>query len=833
MKIIKTLLKLLFLLPHTITISQNFWVETSGPEGGLVQCLAIDKNNIIYSGFNGGWFGPSHNGKCLYKSGNSGLNWESLNIFSNKDIESIVVNDSGVIYLWEGGVGVQRSVNNGYSWELVSHGIDGFYDGILAVGSNDLLILGHYNGVYISTNNGSTWDLSSLHSWSNFLFVDNNDNIYAGIKTGGLNKSTDSGLTWYSIAAGISGEVSGIIQVNDKLFLSTNAGIFISRDNGNNWNFIHNSPENITSIAKGKNNEIFAGTSDKGFFYSSDFGRTWCQNNKNLINLYITSLLVNSTGDIFIGTYGDGLFKNSAQLDYWQIINSGITSNHITSFLKYKKLLFAGSQQGILYKTSDNGNSWIRKDSTYTTMPITCICNSKKSLFFSAWYFPFELLKNNGQWEFINYGKKVDVNESVSGKVFKSTDEGNSWKQTANLNVNSFATFYDSATNYEYILTATGNTGIYLSTDDGENWYPSNNGILNEYIEDIETDGDGNFFASSTNKIFRSSDFGKTWETIYTGSSTVYHITIDIAPNNFIYAGLDWGELILSTDRGNSWIDRSPNTSVNRINSITTDVLNIVYFGNWWGQIFQSFDYGVTWLNINSGMIGGPILNLFCDNNGNIYTGPYGGNVYKCANSTFSPPPPNLFSPSHLATNQNLNLELVWYSAYSANSYKLQVSLNNNFDSSSIILNHTLTDTNFSIGPLNQNTYYYWRVSALNQYGNSLWSGARRFKTKIITSVEDFGTFDFSFNLAQNYPNPFNPSTVICYQLAVGSQVTLKVYDVLGNEVSTLINEEKPPGEHQVEFQSTVGGQQLASGIYYYQLIAGSCIETKKMIIIK
>jgi hypothetical protein len=68
---------------------------------------------------------------------------------------------------------------------------------------------------------------------------------------------------------------------------------------------------------------------------------------------------------------------------------------------------------------------------------------------------------------------------------------------------------------------------------------------------------------------------------------------------------------------------------------------------------------------------------------------------------------------------------------------------------------------------------------------------------------------------------------------ARGGLVTLKVYDVLGNEVATLVNEEKPAGEHQVEFQSTVGGHQLASGVYYYQLKAGNYIETKKMILLK
>lgn len=91
------------------------------------------------------------------------------------------------------------------------------------------------------------------------------------------------------------------------------------------------------------------------------------------------------------------------------------------------------------------------------------------------------------------------------------------------------------------------------------------------------------------------------------------------------------------------------------------------------------------------------------------------------------------------------------------------------------------------------------------------------------------------YSLAQNFPNPFNPSTVISYQLSVNSKVSLKVYDVLGNEVATLVNEEKQPGIYEVSFdaQQTTSHQQLTSGVYFYQLRAGSFVQTKKMIVLK
>ena len=89
------------------------------------------------------------------------------------------------------------------------------------------------------------------------------------------------------------------------------------------------------------------------------------------------------------------------------------------------------------------------------------------------------------------------------------------------------------------------------------------------------------------------------------------------------------------------------------------------------------------------------------------------------------------------------------------------------------------------------------------------------------------------FVLYQNYPNPFNPITKISWQSPVSSWQTLKVYDVLGNEVATLVDEYKPAGSYEVEFNPASNIKNPASGIYFYQLRAGAFIETKKMILIK
>ena len=99
----------------------------------------------------------------------------------------------------------------------------------------------------------------------------------------------------------------------------------------------------------------------------------------------------------------------------------------------------------------------------------------------------------------------------------------------------------------------------------------------------------------------------------------------------------------------------------------------------------------------------------------------------------------------------------------------------------------------------------------------------------ITTDVKSTEQLPTEFVLSQNFPNPFNPSTRIQYQVSSNSHVSLKVYDVLGNEVASLVNEEKEAGRYEVEFDA----EKLSSGVYFYQLKAGNFIATRKMLLLK
>ncbi|HRP93821.1 MAG TPA: T9SS type A sorting domain-containing protein [Ignavibacteriaceae bacterium] len=128
-----------------------------------------------------------------------------------------------------------------------------------------------------------------------------------------------------------------------------------------------------------------------------------------------------------------------------------------------------------------------------------------------------------------------------------------------------------------------------------------------------------------------------------------------------------------------------------------------------------------------------------------------------------------------------------------------------------------------------------------NKVNYALGHYATNFSSVPVSVKDDMVSSPSEFMLSQNYPNPFNPITTIIYSIpnttlsgVEGSRVQLKIYDVLGKEIATLVNEEKTAGSYEIEFNSHSGeGRNLTSGVYFYTLRAGSFVQTKKMILIK
>ena len=103
------------------------------------------------------------------------------------------------------------------------------------------------------------------------------------------------------------------------------------------------------------------------------------------------------------------------------------------------------------------------------------------------------------------------------------------------------------------------------------------------------------------------------------------------------------------------------------------------------------------------------------------------------------------------------------------------------------------------------------------------------FEEEGVIGIENENGVPYEFSLEQNYPNPFNPNTVINYSLAAAEKVQITVYDLLGKEIKTLVNEVKGPGSYQVTFSAS----DISSGVYFYKITAGSFLDIKKMVVVK
>ena len=171
-------------------------------------------------------------------------------------------------------------------------------------------------------------------------------------------------------------------------------------------------------------------------------------------------------------------------------------------------------------------------------------------------------------------------------------------------------------------------------------------------------------------------------------------------------------------------------------------------------------------------------------------------------------------TPLQYISNVIIDEDTLTYDEY---CYDLEcgwISLSDTPDSGSVIIVQTAFSWNIDMGITN------WDSND----GNYLF-----YNTNDPVYVNNYEEVPERFVLYQNYPNPFNPSTIISWQSQVSSWQTLKIYDVLGNEIATLVNEEKPASEYEVEFNSI----SLPSGIYFYRLQAGEFVETKKMVLLK
>ena len=247
---------------------------------------------------------------------------------------------------------------------------------------------------------------------------------------------------------------------------------------------------------------------------------------------------------------------------------------------------------------------------------------------------------------------------------------------------------------------------------------------------------------------------------------------------------------------------------------------------NWWGTLVDA-------------QIQGKIYDWFDDPSLGFVT----YNPYLTALDTIAPvsPPENVVKTDmgggqiKLSWNHNPEQDIagyhIYYGGFTGYSFTNMIDAGN--DTTYVLQGNSLTETigitayDRTYNPLNENGSTIVNDNMTN--GNESWFAFAVDTSALNGVVQTGNNIPKNFNLYQNYPNPFNPTTTISWQSPVGSWQSLKIYDILGREVATLVNEYNPAGKYEIEFNAS----SLPSGVYFYKLHTGNFVQTKKMILMK
>lgn len=366
------------------------------------------------------------------------------------------------------------------------------------------------------------------------------------------------------------------------------------------------------------------------------------------------------------------------------------------------------------------------------------------------------------------------------------------------------------------IFVGTDQAGVYLSSDSGQNWSQANSGLTITSVSSLAFSGSSLFAATTYGGIFRSNDNASNWTEVNSGLSVLFINTLMVSGSN-IYAGAKYsvtgGGVFLSTNNGDNWA---------YIGLTDQEVYSLAIVGNnlFAGTdngVFLSTNNGANWTEVNSGLTADDVYALKGFNN-NLYAGTSNGMFYSNDNGS---------SWTNISSSSLENKSVRSIAMHQVNiivgtsGWGVYVSTNNG---------STWEESDEGL-PSSFADIYALTISATKIYAGTLFQGAwERLLTDYVTDVNSsLNQLPGSYSLEQNYPNPFNPSTTIEFSIPQESFVELIVFDILGNEVVTLVNDNYSAGNYKTEFI----GDDLPSGIYIMRMTAGEFSDSKKMQLLK
>ena len=726
-----------------------------------------------------------------------------------------------------------------------------------------------------------TTALSQNPEWINYTNNDeilsmkmDGDNIWIGTTVGlvKLNKNTGDKMFYNKLNSSLPSNWISCINIdkNGTLWLGTREGL-VTFD-GTNWMTILSLDSVVNDIEFDKFDNIWIGTDGGLLKFDGSNWITYNTSNSGLPSNFIQCIKIDIEGNKWIGTgylfdQGAGIAKfDGENWEVYNTLNSGLPSNHIRVITSDDSgNLWAGTPDGIAKFDGLEWTKYYEDENPISFYHLYCMGFDHEGI---LWVGTLEVIAKykNGKWELIdgllnNYGAtsflfddtrlwlgactyegfgswsgnglfhldgsgctKIDISDSQlphSGVIGVRVDNNNSkwlfcgefWKSTCGESLVEISgntwTIYDTTNselpgvsisdiafdnnNNKWVCTGSG-----LAKFNGGNWLvhsSSNSGLPTNSLSCITID-DNNIKWIGTGGHWRSGAGivkynGEDWEVYNTTNSglptnSINCITIDKDNNKWI--GTE-GQGVVKYDGSNWEIFNFYNVGLpsNYIKCITIDLDGIIWIGT--GDYLGSgglvkFD-GTNWVRINKSNTGLPdwinSVQINCvevDNFNNKWIGTFSRGLVYYDNSE-------------------------WKSYNESNS-----GLVDNFVAS----------------------------LAIDKNGNKwigTWNGLAVITESGVVSVDEKdkfrSLFPNNFQLSQNYPNPFNPSTKIKYSIPRTANVVIKVFDILGKEIETLVNEEKTAGTYELTW--TIANQ--PSGVYFYRIQAGDFIQTKKMILLK